>query len=183
MSHLHFKFLSLKCEVTIMSLEWILRYDKVVSESINKFDMKVYLESVWQWFSKVFLPLKSLLSVFGMKIRCLVSFKKHFWKFGKTLKVIFKESLDRCFFFFKKKTLQNFKIFQKCPQVIFDTSLSLSLIPLFFNFPPSLSTWDYTVGKVLHFCSTSLIWSKVTLCSFLVFLFLVFNVWLSWNVS
>ena len=78
MSHLHFKFLSLKCEVTIMSLEWVLRCDKVVSESINKFDMKVYLEPVWQWFSKVFLLLKTLLSAFGMKIRCLVNFKKHF---------------------------------------------------------------------------------------------------------
>ena len=135
MSHLHFKFLSLKCEVTIMSLEWILRYDKVVSESINKFDMKVYLESVWQWFSKVFLPLKSLLSVFGMKIRCLVSFKKHFWKFGKTLKVIFKESLDRCFFF---KTLQFFWNIPKMPPS------DKSIRKIFFFFL-EINRWSYIV--------------------------------------
>ena len=35
--------------------------------------------------------------------------------------------------------------------------------------PPLLSTRDYTVGKTLHFHSTTLILSKVTLCSFLSF--------------
>ena len=78
---------------------------------INVFKKK-HLETVWQWFLKVFLPLKTLLSVFGMKIKCLTNFKKHFWKFKKTLEVIFRELLDRCFF---KKTLQFFWNISKMP--------------------------------------------------------------------
>ena len=40
--------------------------------------------------------------------------------------------------------------------------------------PPSLSIGDYTIGKTFHFHLTSLIGSKVTLCSFVVFLFFSF---------
>ena len=46
--------------------------------------------------------LKNTFKCFWIKIKCLANFKKHFWKSGKTLEVIFRESLDRCFL--KKNT-------------------------------------------------------------------------------
>ena len=100
----------------------------------------------------MFLPFKNTL-------KCLVNFKKH----EKTL----------------KKILDNHKILQKNLKYSKNALGDSRYLPFPFSHtsllhspPPQLS--DYTVGKSLHFHSTSLIGSKVTLCSFVFFLFLFF---------
>ena len=94
-----------------------------------------------------------------------------FENLGKHLKAIYRESLDRCVL------RKHFKIFGNSKNVPNDSRylhFLLTHTSLLHSPPPSLSIRDYTVGKMLHFHSTSLIGSKVTLCSFVFFLFLFF---------
>ena len=113
----------------------------------------------------------SILSVFGMKIRCLKNFKKHFW--------IFLGNHFTCVFFFKKNTSKFLKYSKSTPKWFLIFSFPFTHASLLHSPPPSLSIRDYTIGKTLHFHSTSLIGSEVTLYSFFVFLFLFLNVYLS----
>ena len=77
--------------------------------------------------------------------------------------MIFWESLDRCFF---KKTLQKFWNIPKMPPS--DSQylpFPFTHTSLLHSLHPSLSIRDCKIGNTLHFHSTLLIWSKVTLCS------------------
>ena len=84
--------------------------------------------------------------------------------------------------FLIKNTSKFLKYSKNAPKWFPIFSFPFTHTSLLHSPPPSLSIGGYIVGKTFHFHSTSLIELKVTLCSFIVFLFLFFNVWLSWNV-